>query len=500
MKKVMGIYGRTIVSVIFVITIMGCDSTTPVSEPGNVVLLHVTCRSDVCGQIDKVNLLFSQSPFNPQEPPSTAKTIKLKDQGIEHPPFDVLVWAGEKLNHGIAIKGQGFSDIGDLSVAEGLVEVDFDPVKIVEATLCLARFGENCMPSDAGEKEEPAREHDADAEAFEVIGEDAEQGPDGDTAFEIPAEPEGDADTVDQEHIVEREIDAMEVMDDLDRQPVERERFEEKIIGCQAKQRRCDGDMLQECMDDNVTWKDLGMCDPACVNGVCVNCKPGDRRCTNGELDVCSLDGMEWNNIKTCEIGCAGNDCAVCEGGASECDETDPEHNLRRYCLEDGSGWRTETCAHGCLNDKCSLCRPQDDTKCLDKDTLLICNDSGEGWDTWGACCPPGSCLNDTCSSKAPYVDSLDPNHAKPWKDVDVTMNGCNFRDGEKILVRHGTDGSFDDESKFGNLYSEYKGPDKIIVHIKNLVDPMGSNDYYLKVRNPDNQESNARKFHVDGI
>jgi len=407
----------------------GCSGNVDGGPPANAVLLTIDCHPAVENQITRVELLFSEAPYDPDAPPITAWPFDLAHHGIEDFPFKVLIWAGEQLDAAIAIRGLGQIVAQDLTAAEGLAETGFDPSRLVEAEMCLAPPGTTCGDADADSDTDADADAASEAEAREGEGSDTDA--DADAASEVEArEGEGSDTEADDE--------------------------EPEVI-----------------------------------------CTPGEPRCDGNDRLVCDTGGLNWIFDRTCEFACRNDDCTACLPDASECDAVEPD--TRRYCLPNGSGWRTEHCPGTCLDGRCTLCHPGGDAYCQpDETTRMVCRADGNGFEIEAVCCPPSTCNNGVCVSTAPYIHSIAPDHAAPGGDVYITTTGCNFVPGAKIQVKLGSDGAWADEGYFSNFWSTVQSDTQIDITIQDFRDPYVADSYFFKVRNPDGQESNQIRFHID--
>ena len=449
----MRIPGRLGFSVLLCATLLaaGCgEKESP--EFVSALLLTIDVHPEIVDRVAKVELRFSESPYDPEAQPASVQRLDLETLGAPRPPFRVLIWPGNVLDDRIAIRGLGLTAIQDLAIGEDRVEVAFDPARVIEALLCLAPPGSTC-----GDDPDADADTDLDADAAR----EAEAGGEGSNA-DGPAEIGDDA--------AER---------------------------CEAGERRCVDTLLQECNPSGFGWRDVQYCPVTCIDGACAGCEPGSHRCEGDDLEVCDGEGMGWSWVETCEFGCRNAACMACQPDLSVCDEIDP--TLRRYCLPDGSGMRTETCSKTCLDGRCTSCLPGVDAFCQANGiTRMVCAADGMGYESGGDCCGANSCNNGICVRSAPWIHGLDPGHAQAWSPVTITVDGCNLVSGAKVHIRQANSDTWISEQNLDHLSSEYVDEATIRIHIDSLIDPAGTNDYYFRVKNPDGQLSNQAQFHVD--
>lgn len=140
-------------------------------------------------------------------------------------------------------------------------------------------------------------------------------------------------------------------------------------IACLESDKRCSGNMLQQCRSNG--WRDSEFCSYACdpYNFICIQriCYENNRRCSGNTLQECR--GNSWVLLKNC-ARCDSNlkDCAVisCYNGEKKCSDDG------KSLLEcQNSLWESKSCKDGC-NSTTFYCEEIEESPKISFSSIII--------------------------------------------------------------------------------------------------------------------------------
>ncbi len=182
----------------------------------------------------------------------------------------------------------------------------------------------------------------------------------------------------------------------------------EGAVRCSA-----DGHMVEKC-DALGTWGVETTCpqpDGYCQNEVCLACRPGSARCTasSGAVEICKDDGSGYRTV-TCAVGatCVQSECRECAPGQTRCSPDNTSLQTCTHSSDETKSWTfvnsgdnydgtciTHTCEQGLNGPQCHppACVPGS-TTCLSAAVQQTCT-------------PLGSWQNTTCSTTSPNAECV---------------------------------------------------------------------------------------------
>ena len=167
----------------------------------------------------------------------------------------------------------------------------------------------------------------------------------------------------------------------------------------------CDGQLVQTCAEDGVSWTDVEECSYVCLQGECVGrCWPGSARCSEQVPEMCSAHG-EWQKGEACPHVCADGRCiGVCTPRQRDCRGLVP-----RLCSDAGQWTEGGPCAYVCSAGICGGgCSPGE--KRCDGSVPQTCDESG-AWQSGSTCaenCTAGECTG-ACTPGTEQCNGLVP-------------------------------------------------------------------------------------------
>ncbi|MCA9520871.1 MAG: hypothetical protein KC609_07855 [Myxococcales bacterium] len=128
---------------------------------------------------------------------------------------------------------------------------------------------------------------------------------------------------------------------------------------CTPFERRCSGNVLQECDQTGNSWGTIDDCSPYTCDSQrleCQGCAPNEKRCKNGNLEQCKSDGSQFDPLADCgSKGCDEQNLAcyaVCKPG-KVCNG-----DVLEVCNSAGTEKTSETCTYGCDANN-GVCYPE---------------------------------------------------------------------------------------------------------------------------------------------
>ncbi len=148
------------------------------------------------------------------------------------------------------------------------------------------------------------------------------------------------------------------------------------------------------------------------VNNNPAGCAVGARRCLDAvDIVECDASGEEVV-VESCEAGqiCGSGRCvnrdSCTPGEVAGC----WSESEQRVCMEGGQGFGALAWEGGlnCLDGECTdrICRPQEQ-RCLDADTVAVCNAAGDGFEGATPCADGSVCFEGRCLSGCDLSDKF---------------------------------------------------------------------------------------------
>lgn len=154
---------------------------------------------------------------------------------------------------------------------------------------------------------------------------------------------------------------------------------------CDASEKKCDGDEVQQCIEDGSAWQVITHCAESmfCDEGECIGypCKAGQVWCEGATYKVCSDDGKSISLAQDCskeEKQCGPSGCFV---GCTPAEKGCLDSQTWQVCNSEGTGHDVFECPEEqfCTDGECLpwKCTPGDG-QCVGQ-MATICDPSGSG-------------------------------------------------------------------------------------------------------------------------
>lgn len=233
---------------------------------------------------------------------------------------------------------------------------------------------------------------------------------------------------------------------------------------CDPGQRRCNGDLVEECRDTGDGWERIAECDTGCTDGGCSArvCDPLDRKCEGNLVMQCLPNGTGWTYLQACSTTCDATTAAcstpACTPFETRCHPDAP--NVLQTCNERGTAWTDAPCGTATDDAVCAQgrCLPRACTTLVEGghvtgreqrcrgDVLEQCNDFGSAFESVELCefgCgqtgATASCADAACSAGDTVCDGSAllrcPPSERGFEFVKFCPSGCTGGSGDADCI-----------------------------------------------------------------